>query len=449
LSSSTQSRKTAGWWTSLVEQFSVLSDRDSQSEHTVTVMAGDNPRQNCLKALQQWESSRAFADEVLHRTLEGSRLTLVNRAFVTEAFYGVIRNRSLLDFVIERFRPSKLDSRTRLVLQLGLYQLYNMRVAPHAAVYETVNLAGPARSLVNAVLRKAINEREAVLADVQNAPAYIRWSHPEFLYSRWSEELGSGAAEELCQWNNEPARIYVRTNNLRANKETLLDNADGARPSPLHADCLEVDHLPEGWIASGVVYVQDPSTLLACEVLAPRPGEKVLDACAAPGGKTGYLVQLMANSGSVLACDYEPSRLARLRENLVRLGVRNTTVLKVDWLQGSRSLRETNFDAILLDVPCTNTGVIRRRTDVRWRLTPDDFRRMPRLQTRIVENVVPYLRGGGRLVYSTCSVDREENEQVVAHIGEFIPYLRLMSTRNILPTRDGMDGAFVALFTKD
>jgi len=198
-------------------------------------MADENPRQSCLRALQQWESSRTFADDVLHRTLDGSQLTTVNRAFVTEAFYGVIRNRSLLDFVIERFRPSKLDSRTRLVLQLGLYQLYKMRVAPHAAVYETVNLAGPARSLVNAILRRAINEKEAVLSDVQSAPAYIRWSHPEFLYSRWSEEHGSGAAEGLCQWNNEPAKIYVRTNQLRSTKEALLENADGAKLSPLNA----------------------------------------------------------------------------------------------------------------------------------------------------------------------------------------------------------------------
>src|SRR5258708_24977556 len=137
-------------------------------------MADDNPRQSCLRALQQWESSRTFADDVLHRTLEGSRLTTVNRAFVTEAFYGVIRNRSLLDFVIERFRPSKLDGRTRLVLQLGLYQLYKMRVAAHAAVYETVNLAGRARSLANAILRQAINENEAGLSDVQNASLHMQ-----------------------------------------------------------------------------------------------------------------------------------------------------------------------------------------------------------------------------------------------------------------------------------
>jgi len=123
--------------------------------------------------------------------------------------------------------------------------------------------------------------------------------------------------------------------------------------------------------------------------------------------------------------------------------------MKVDWLQDSPSLPDTGFDAVLLDVPCTNTGVIRRRTDVRWRLTPDDFRRMPKLQARIMENVVPYLRRGGRMVYSTCSVEPEENEQVVANIGESIPRLRLISTKSILPTRDGMDGAFVALFSKD
>ena len=411
-------------------------------------MVSDNPRQSCLKALQQWDTSRDFADEVLHRTLETARLTPVNRAFVTEAFYGVIRNRLFLDFIIERFRASRLDRKTRLVLQLGLYQLYKMRVAPHAAVYETVNLAGPARSLVNAILRKAIIERDAVVIDLQNAPVHIRWSHPEFLYHRWADSLGSGDAERLCQWNNEPAPIYVRTNVLRASREQLLERGSGARLSLGHPDCLQVDHLPSDWIESGAVYVQDPSTLMACELLAPKPGERILDACAAPGGKTGYMAQLMANSGSVLACDYEPSRLNRLRQNLARLGVLNTTVVQVDWLRGTGSLSKSNFDAVLLDVPCTNTGVIRRRTDVRWRLTPADFKRMAKLQTRIVEQVVPYLRPGGRFVYSTCSIEPEENEQVVARISEFMPNLTLMETKKVVPIRDEIDGAFMALFRK-
>ena len=415
----------------------------------MAAMLGENPRQNCLRALQQWESSREFADEVLHRTLESSQLTPVNRAFVTEAFYGVIRNRSLLDFVIQRFRPSRLDEPTRLVLRLGLYQLYKMRVAPHAAVYETVNLAGPARSLVNAILRKAISERDAVFSELQNAPAHVRWSHPEFLYQRWANALGSGDAEEFCRWNNEPARIYVRTNTLRATRDQLIQHRTGTRLAVQHQDCLEVDHLPADWIASGAVYVQDPSTLVACELLAPQPGERILDACAAPGGKTGYLAQLMANSGQVLACDYEPSRLARLRQNLARLGVLNTTVVQVDWLHGAPSLTETSFDAVLLDAPCTNTGVIRRRTDVRWRLTPADFQRMQNVQTRIFENVVPYLRSGGRIVYSTCSVEPEENEQVAARVQESVPGLTLVGTRSVWPTRDGMDGAFVALFQKE
>jgi 16S rRNA (cytosine967-C5)-methyltransferase len=415
----------------------------------LSCMVGDNPRRICLRALQQWESSRDFADEVLHRTLQTAQLTQVNRAFVTEAFYGVIRNRLLLDFIIERFRPTRLDRNTRLVLQLGLYQLYKMRVAPHAAVYETVNLAGPARSLVNAILRRAINERDSIFADLQNAPAHIRWSHPEFLYQRWSDSLGSDNAERLCQWNNEPAPIYVRTNVLRTSREELLERGTGARLSLRHPDCLQVDHLPSDWIESGAVYVQDPSTLMACELLAPKPGEKILDACAAPGGKTGYLAQLMRNSGSVIACDYEPSRLDRLRQNLARLGVLNTTVVQIDWLEENDPLANSGFDAVLLDVPCTNTGVIRRRTDVRWRLTPGDFHRMPKLQTRIVEHVIPYLRPGGRFVYSTCSIEPEENEQVVARIGEIIPNLTLVETRKLSPIRDEIDGAFMALFLKN
>jgi len=411
-------------------------------------MTGKNPRLCCLKALQHWESGREFADEVLHKVLQHSGLNNVNRSFVTETFYGVIRNRSLLDFVIQRFRATRLDLPTRQVLRLGIYQLYKMRIPDHAAVYETVNIAGPARKLVNAVLRKAIAEKEQVLAELEKAPMFIRFSHPEFLWTKWETQRGREEATGLCAWNNQPAKIYVRANRLRVTPSELLGSLPGAQPVPGHDDCLEIDRLPLSWIASGVAYVQDPSTLAACELLKPKPGESVLDACAAPGGKAGYLGQLMNNQGTLAVCDYDELRLARLEQNLSRLGVSNATAFLVDWLHPPAPFEPVSFDAILVDAPCTNTGVIRRRSDVRWRLTPHDFERMHRLQLRIVEAVLPYLKAGGRLVYSTCSIEPEENEQVVDATREYFPELELASTVSILPTRDHFDGAYSALIHK-
>ncbi|MBV8533348.1 MAG: 16S rRNA (cytosine(967)-C(5))-methyltransferase RsmB [Verrucomicrobia bacterium] len=411
-------------------------------------MAGKNPRLCCLKALQRWETGREFADEVLHQALQRSGLTNVNRSFVTETFYGVIRNRSYLDFIIQRFRPTGLDMPTRQVLRLGVYQLYKMRIPDHAAVYETVNIAGPARTLVNAVLRKTIAEKEHILQQLRDAPAHIRYSHPEFLWQKWESRHGGRLAEELCAWNNEPAKIYVRANRLRVTPGELIESFPGAKVVDVHPDCLEVDRLPLSWISSGVAYVQDPSTLLACDLLDPKPGEVVLDACAAPGGKTGYMAQNMQNQGSLVACDYDKLRLARLEQNLTRLGVSNSTIVLLDWLQQTSAFKPETYDAILVDAPCTNTGVIRRRTDVRWRLTPQDFPRMQHLQGRIVKATVQFLKSGGRLVYSTCSIEPEENESVVAYIDKEVPELSFVETKSSMPIHDHLDGAFAALFVK-
>jgi 16S rRNA (cytosine967-C5)-methyltransferase len=323
-----------------------------------------------------------------------------------------------------------------------------MRIPDHAAVYETVNIAGPARTLVNAVLRKTIAEKDTILRQLQDAPAHIRYSHPEFLWQKWESRHGEKLAEELCAWNNEPAKIYVRTNRLRVTPGELVESFPKARVVDVRPDCLEVDHLPLSWISSGVAYVQDPSTLVACDLLDPKPGEVILDACAAPGGKAGYMAQKMENQGSLVACDYDKLRLARLEQNLIRLGVVNSTIVLIDWLQDTSPFKPETFDAILVDVPCTNTGVIRRRTDVRWRLTPQDFPRMQHLQGRIVKATIQFLKSGGRLVYSTCSIEPEENERVVDSIDREVPELRFSEARSSMPIHDHLDGAFAALFVK-
>ncbi len=408
-----------------------------------------NPRQCCVAALIEWEKGRAFSDEILHLALERERLAPLDRAFFMETFFGVLRHLTRLDFLIDRLSRGELDPPTRAVLRLGLYQIFHMRTAPHAAVNETVNLAGRARGLVNAILRRALRESDALEAALAEAGAAVAASHPAFLIERWEAAFGQEATRQLLEWNNSPADVHVRANCLKVTVGELLRSFPAAEPSPAHPLAIKVKHIPASWLTEGLCYVQDPSTLLACDLLAPRPGETVLDACAAPGGKTTYLAQLMHNEGRIVACDLYESRVARLRQNLFRLGVRNTQPLVHDCMQAGSPGGFTEFDRVLIDAPCSNTGVIRRRVDVRWRLTEEDFLRMPAQQLALLKRGAALLRPGGTLVYSTCSLEPEENERLVERAVAEIPGLQFVESRRTLPFVDAIDGAFAAKFTRE
>jgi 16S rRNA (cytosine967-C5)-methyltransferase len=403
-----------------------------------------NPRAAALEALIEWERGRTFADEILHRVQAEARFSARDRGFFREVFYGVIRWLSEIDFLIGRLRDGPIDDHTRAVLRLGVYQLWHMRVPPHAVVNESVSLAGRARGLVNAILRRALREENALRQALAAAPEAVRWSHPEFLIERWNAAFGSENAAALCEWNNLPAPVFVRVNGLRASVDELLAGNRGAERTRAHPRALKVDQLPPHWIDEGLCYVQDPSTLQACDLLAPRPGEMVLDLCAAPGGKTSYLAELMENRGRIVACDLWESRLERLRENMHRLGVRNVQPLQHDGMIAGGELPPGSFDRVLVDAPCSNTGVIRRRVDVRWRLTDEDFVRMPAQQLALLRRAVALLKPGGTLVYSSCSLEREENEEVVERLVEEVGGMRVVEMKRTLPFVDDVDGAFAA-----
>jgi len=332
-------------------------------------------------------------------------------------------------------------------MRMGLYQLLRTRIPPHAAVNETVNAAGRSRTVVNAVLRRYLREEKQLIESLDGAPVGVRHSHPEILVTRWTRQFGESDTAALCEWNNHPADILVRVNELKVSVGELT-RAGGGQPMDIHPLMLKMDKLPITWIVSGLCYVQDPSTLMACELLAPQPGERVLDACAAPGGKTSYLAQLMKNEGQIVACDVSADRLARMRENLERLSVTNVEIRMADWLQTPPREKE-KFDRILIDAPCSNTGVIRRRVDVRWRLNRDDFTRMPKMQMGLIKNLAGLLKPGGALVYSTCSMEPEENDDVVRRVEREAPELKFRKSRQTLPFRDNIDGAFAALFTRN
>jgi 16S rRNA (cytosine967-C5)-methyltransferase len=416
-------------------------------------MAQLSARRIALNALRKWRREKQFADSIASEVLARSELTESDRAFAFELFYGVLRNLTLLDFWAARLRASKINIDLRDVVHLGLYQLFLLKTAPHAAVHETVELVPQRqRSIVNGMLRAAIRRKSELLARSQAEPLFVQTSHPQFLVERWQQHFGARHAEELCKWNNLPAPIYGRINQPRIDYEEFLQLYPGSRPLPRNPGFVQFDVLPTSAIRQGHCYIQDPSTAIACQILSPRPGEKILDACAAPGGKTGYIAQLMKNRGTIVACDRDPDRLQMLKENIARLGVRIVHLFNHDWTRGHLPAEIASmapFHRILLDAPCSNTGVMRRRVDVRWRLQPADFLRMQQRQLEMLRALIPLLAANGILVYSTCSLEPEENEQVVRRIPNGPSALRPIEENRSLPFRDGFDGAFAAKFIRN
>jgi 16S rRNA (cytosine967-C5)-methyltransferase len=411
-------------------------------------MAQLSSRGAALAALRLWRKQRRFANAIISELLAKTDLATSDRAFAFELFYGVLRNLTLLDFWIDCMRASPVESELRDILRLGMYQLFCLNSAEHAAVHETVQLAPKRlRSVANAVLRGATRQRSELIARADSQPLFIRTSHPQFLVDRWRQHFSETAAEGLCRWNDLPAPLYARINLLKIDRNEFLQRYPESRPLPNDLNFVEFGSLPSVALDQGHCYMQDLSTSIACNLLGPRPREKILDACAAPGGKTSYLAQSMQNQGTIVACDRDPQRVEILKANMARLGVGIVQTVQHDWRRSdvpSDIAAAGPFDRILLDAPCSNTGVMRRRVDVKWRLQPADFDRMQRQQIEILRSLVPLLKPNGMLVYSTCSLEPEENEQVRQWLLAEMPIFCLEAERHSLPFRDGFDGAFAA-----
>jgi 16S rRNA (cytosine967-C5)-methyltransferase len=410
-------------------------------------MAQRSARHVALAALRLWRKQKRFADAIVSELLDKADLRSSDRAFAFDLFYGVLRNLTLLDFWICCLRPLRVESELRDILRLGLYQLFLLKSAEYAAVHETVELASSRlRGVANAVLRGAARQRNELIARADAQPLSVRTSHPELLVERWQQHFGGEHAEELCRWNNEAAPVYARINRLRIEPEEFLRRYPAARSLDDGSEFVQFAVLPIAAVRRGHCYIQDPSTSIACQLLDPQPGEKVLDACAAPGGKTGYLAQLMENRGTIAASDRDEQRLEILEKNMTSLGVHIALSFQHDWTRGHvpEIASLAPFDRILLDAPCSNTGAMRRRVDVKWRLQSSDFGRMQQHQIRILRALVPLLKTDGVLVYSTCSLEPEENENVVHRILSEIPALRLEAEKSSLPFRDNFDGAYAA-----
>lgn len=400
-------------------------------------------RQTALNCLMRWHEGHSFAETLVDRECSRAQLSPADRHLVQALVFGVLRNRTWLDHVIDSLRQGRLDLEMRLILQIGLCQLFLLGMADHAAVYETVNLApSRLRGLVNAILRNALRREKAILAEREKLPLPVLYSTPAWLVERWTQQTDQETTRDLLRWNNTTPRLYVRANPL------IPMNGIPASLAPL-------DRAP-GWfsvegplpledIQAGSLYVADPSTRYAIDLLAPRAGEEILDACAAPGGKAAAIIAATGGKARLTATDLHEHRLPTLQENLDRQGSASVKTAQADWSQPCPPEWERHFDAVLLDVPCSNTGVIQRRVDVRWRVTPAEIRRLAALQKSILENASRAVKPGGRLVYSTCSIDAEEDGLLVRDFLRNHPEWTLKEEKLILPHQEKSDGAYAAL----
>jgi 16S rRNA (cytosine967-C5)-methyltransferase len=369
----------------------------------------------------------------LERALNASDLTPLDRAFITELVYGVLRRRGYLDWAIGRFAArarQRQSVKLKNLLRLGSYQLLFLdRVPASAAVDESVRLAktfgGKAvAGFVNAVLR-ALTRAEAIpLPDRSDDPALhisVKYSHPEWLVKRWLRRLGPERTVALCVANNEIPPVTVRVNSLRTTREALAAELKGAgievtscRVSSaglMLRGVADLRQLPA--YQRGEFYIQDEAAQLVGFTVAPKPGEHLLDACAAPGGKSTHLAELMGDRGEITAADADPKRLERIAQNASRLGLRSVRPIAVDATRSPEGFGKVLYDRILVDAPCSGLGILRRNPEAKWFKTETSIGKMAALQMSILSRVEPRLKPGGVLVYSTCTTEPEENENVV------------------------------------
>ncbi len=457
-------------------------------------MKKKSPRAICLDILDRTERADVHPDRLLTDSFKRYRyLTSLDRAFLTELTYGVIRWRGRLDWVIRHFSKipfEKVEPGTVNILRLGLYQiLFLSRTPSSAAVNESVELAKRIRGkggagFVNAVLRSSIRQKDEIrYPAMEQDPALhisVGQSHPLWLVQRWIKELGVEETLRICKFNNQISPLTLRTNTLKINRPDLIEKLRKKELNPLSPPFSEegillqdpppVSEVP--FLKEGLYIIQDEASQLITSVVDPKPGERILDACAAPGGKTTHMAQRMENRGEIYALDLSRRKLDRIEEMSQKLGVKIVKTVKGNAAVSLPVANGFEFDRVLADVPCSGFGTLRKNPDLKWKRGEKDIRRLSELQLSILNHLAVYVKEGGVLVYSTCTVFHEENEDVVerflnehsefqldgidrvasAFIADgypekFRPFIHGGYLKTF-PPKDGMDGFFAARMIK-
>ncbi|WP_030007118.1 16S rRNA (cytosine(967)-C(5))-methyltransferase [Picosynechococcus sp. NKBG042902] len=436
-------------------------------------------RQLAFLALRQIMYHNAYTDVALDRVLHKSNLTGSDRALVAELVYGTVRRQKTLDAIIDQLGKKPIDQQPpdlRVLLQLGLYQLrYLDQIPPSAAVNTSVEIAktnklGQLAGVVNGCLRGYLRQRDKghdplQLPETAAERLALQYSFPEWLIGQWLEQFGAEETEQLCQWFNRPAQLDLRVNPLRANVAAVQDKltqagvkAEAIANLPNALRLVEkrglIQDLPgykEGWWT-----IQDASAQLVTHLLDPQPGEVIIDACAAPGGKTTHIAEKMQDRGTIWASDKYQARINKIEQNARRLKLSMIRTLIGD--SRTYSQFRNMADRVLLDVPCSGLGTLHKRPDIRWQQNPQKIAQLTQLQRELLTTGATWVKPGGYLVYATCTLNPAENEAIANQFlaehpdwqivpprpdSPAFPYAQEQGWIQVLPQRHDMDGFFM------
>jgi 16S rRNA (cytosine967-C5)-methyltransferase len=441
-----------------------------------------NVREAAMDLLDTIEKNQSYSNLLLNTTIEKNKISPLDIGLLTELTYGTLQRRMALDFFLKPFikNSKKLEKWVLQLLRITLYQMvYLDKIPDRAAIFEAVEIAKKRghkgiSGMVNGVLRSLQREGLPSL-DVISDPIErlsIETSHPEWLVKRWVSQFGMERTKEMCEVNLtaplQTARVNLTKTTIRECIEDLDEEGFLIEKSPIIPEAIRA---LKGNLAfsrafkKGMITIQDESSMLAAYALAPNENELILDACAAPGGKSTHIAETMKLTGGVISLDLHEHKVKLINENAKRLGLGNIRTIAMDSRNAGEHFEKEYFDRILLDAPCSGLGVMRRKPDMKYTKKEQDLNQLSTIQQNLLKSVSPLVKKGGILVYSTCTVDKEENENTVFTFLQEHPEFEMDATLKermpeaiqplvtegflqILPQDFGSDGFFIACLRK-
>jgi len=437
-----------------------------------------NPRKIALDILMNIETKKAYSNLEISKVFLNKNITYVNKRFIRQLVYGVLENKIYLDYIISKLSNiqfKKINDNILHILRLGLYQIIFLDKTPNsAAVNESVKLAKKVSyrysGFVNGVLRNFIRNRELInLPDSADSPVQylsIKYSHPKWLVKKWIEEFGFNFTEELIKNNNEPPLLTIRVNTLKTSRDFLVEELRMSgvlcEKSEIANEAIVIKHLKDNIESlkaykNGYFQIQDESSMLVGHVLSPKENEFIIDVCSAPGGKATHIAQLMNNKGKILSRDIHSHKLRLIEENAKRLGISIIETQEFNGLNLDENLIN-KADRVLIDAPCSGFGIIRRKPEIRYFRCLKDLDELTKLQYKLLNINSKYVKINGILVYSTCTIQKEENNLLIQNflnnnsnfvledINKYLPHKikSNMKTLQLYPHIHNTDGFFIS-----
>lgn len=443
---------------------------------------GNNVREAAVEVLVQVEKQGAYSNLLINSTIEKNRFSSLDASLLTELCYGTMQRRMTLDFFLKPFikKQKRIDPWVQQLLRISVYQFVFLdKIPDHAIIHQAVNIAKRRGNkgisgFINGVLRSIQREGVPSFDTIQDPieRLSIETSHPIWLVKRWVDQYGFDITRQMCEENLDPSKQTARVNTLHTTVDCVLKeleregfHVEKSRAIPEAIKSVRGNLVKSKAFQKGSITIQDESSMIVAYCVAPKENEKILDTCAAPGGKTTHMAEKMNNQGEIFALDIHKHKIKLIQENAKRLHITNIHTRQMDAREVGQQFEKESFDRILVDAPCSGLGVLKGKPEIKYSKTEEDIKRLAKIQINILQSAAQLVKPGGILVYSTCTVDKEENEgvakkflqlnpdfigdtEIVDRVPEKIkPFVREYDIE-LLPQNLHSDGFYIACFRK-